>query len=71
MFIHCYPQNRCPLMPPTGRGSKVETRCRPDVPPGCGTRQEHQLPLSTCHVRPGPWTTWSVTEPDRTAAPRP
>ena len=35
------------------------------------TSQEHQLPLSTCHVPSGPWTTWSVTGPDRTVAPRP
>ena len=33
--------------------------------------QEHQLPLSTCHVRSGPWTAWSVTGPDRTVASRP
>ena len=40
------------------------------VVPACHTRQEHQLPLSTCQVRSGPWTTWSVTGPDRTVAPR-
>ena len=27
------------------------------------------MPLSTCHVRSGPWTTWRVTGPDRTVAP--
>jgi hypothetical protein len=56
----------------------------PAPAPGCGTAagqpccqphrrtsQGHQLPLSTCHVRSGPWTTWSVTGPDRTVAPRP
>ena len=41
------------------------------VLPARRTSQEHQLPLSTCHVRSGPWTTWSVTGPDRTVAPRP
>ena len=31
----------------------------------------HRLPLSTCHVRSGPWMTWRVTAPDSTVAPLP
>src|SRR5690242_16476711 len=38
------------------------------VVPTYHASQEHQLPLSTCHVRSGPWTAWSVTGPDRTVA---
>jgi hypothetical protein len=41
------------------------------VVPACRTSQEHQLPLSTCHVRSDPWTTWSTTGPDCTVAPPP
>src|SRR5207342_1051146 len=57
-------------VPPTERIGWKRTAVR-TVLPACRTSQEHQLPLSTCHVRSGPWTTWSVTGPDRTAAPRP
>ena len=35
------------------------------------TGHGHRLPLSTCHVRSGPWTTWRVTAPDSSVAPLP
>jgi len=37
----------------------------------CRTSHGHRLPLSTCHVRSGPWMTWRVTAPDSTVAPLP
>ena len=59
------------VMPPTKRGSGWERDAVRTAVPTCRTSQEHQLPLSTCHVRSGPWTTWSLTGPDWTVAPRP
>jgi hypothetical protein len=56
---------------PTDRGSGWKRHAVRTVVPACRTSQEHQLPLSTCHVQSGPWTTWSTIGPDRTVAPRP
>jgi hypothetical protein len=64
-------RGHCPHMPPTECGSGGNALPSGPVVPACRTSQEHQLPLSTCHVRSGPWTTWRVTGPDRTVTPRP
>src|SRR5947207_8005412 len=69
--MHSRPLGGHPLLPPTERGSRVERAAVRAVVLAYRLRQEHQLPLSTCHVRSGPWTTWRVTGPDRTVAPWP
>jgi hypothetical protein len=40
-------------MPPPKRGSGWERDAVRTAVPTCRTSQEHQLPLSTCHVRSG------------------
>ena len=58
-------------MPQTEHGGGWKRTAVRTAVPAYRTGQEHQLPLSTCHVRSGPWTAWSVTGPDRTVASRP
>ena len=59
------------ILPPTEHGWGWKRTAVRTVVSAYHASQEHQLPLSTCHVRSGPWTAWSVTGPDRTVASRP
>jgi hypothetical protein len=71
MFIHRRSYRERPQLPPTEYGWGWKRTAVRTVVSAYHASQGHQLPLSTCHVRSGPWTAWSVTGPDRTVASRP